>query len=127
MTEELSQFIDGEYIKGQSGRFGDIFNPATGETTRQVPLASAGEVRRAIASAAQAVPAWSASTCRSRYQWRTIASAVGNALCLAPIPSTRMEGVRFYTKLKTITARWPSGIKEGAVFKFHAGSDTKGE
>ena len=38
-----------------------------------------------------------------------------------------MEGVRFYTKLKTITARWPSGIKEGAVFKFHAGSDTKGE
>ena len=35
-----------------------------------------------------------------------------------------MEGVRFYTKLKTITARWPSGIKEGAVFNFHAGSDT---
>ncbi|MBT6094828.1 MAG: CoA-acylating methylmalonate-semialdehyde dehydrogenase [Rhodospirillaceae bacterium] len=34
-----------------------------------------------------------------------------------------MEGVRFYTKLKTITARWPSGIKEGAVFNFHAGSD----
>jgi malonate-semialdehyde dehydrogenase (acetylating)/methylmalonate-semialdehyde dehydrogenase len=35
-----------------------------------------------------------------------------------------MEGVRFYTKLKTITARWPSGIKEGAVFNFHSGSDT---
>ncbi len=35
-----------------------------------------------------------------------------------------MEGVRFYTKLKTITARWPSGIKEGAVFNFHAGSDS---
>jgi malonate-semialdehyde dehydrogenase (acetylating)/methylmalonate-semialdehyde dehydrogenase len=35
-----------------------------------------------------------------------------------------MEGVRFYTKLKTVTARWPSGIKEGAVFNFHAGSDT---
>lgn len=36
-----------------------------------------------------------------------------------------MEGVRFYTKLKTVTARWPSGIKEGAVFNFHSGSDTK--
>jgi len=35
-----------------------------------------------------------------------------------------MEGVRFYTRLKTVTARWPSGIKEGAVFSFHAGSDT---
>lgn len=35
-----------------------------------------------------------------------------------------MEGVRFYTKLKTVTARWPSGIKEGAVFNFHSGSDS---
>lgn len=36
-----------------------------------------------------------------------------------------MEGVRFNTRLKTITARWPSGIKEGAVFNFHSGHDTK--
>lgn len=36
-----------------------------------------------------------------------------------------MEGVRFNTKLKTMTTRWPSGIKEGAVFNFHAGSDVK--
>jgi len=35
-----------------------------------------------------------------------------------------MEGVRFYTRLKTVTQRWPSGIKEGAVFNFHSGSDT---
>ncbi|PHS78141.1 MAG: methylmalonate-semialdehyde dehydrogenase (CoA acylating) [Rhodospirillaceae bacterium] len=35
-----------------------------------------------------------------------------------------MEGVRFNTALKTITSRWPSGIKEGAVFNFHSGSDT---
>ncbi len=26
------------------------------------------------------------------------------------------EGVRFYTKMKTITARWPTGIREGAEF-----------
>lgn len=37
-----------------------------------------------------------------------------------------MEGVRFYTALKTMTVRWPSGIKEGAVFNFHAGSDAPG-
>ena len=27
-----------------------------------------------------------------------------------------MDGVRFYTKIKTISSRWPSGIKEGALF-----------
>ena len=26
------------------------------------------------------------------------------------------EGVRFYTKLKTITTRWPTGIRAGADF-----------
>lgn len=28
------------------------------------------------------------------------------------------EGVRFFTRLKTVTSRWPSGIREGAVFDF---------
>jgi malonate-semialdehyde dehydrogenase (acetylating)/methylmalonate-semialdehyde dehydrogenase len=31
-----------------------------------------------------------------------------------------MEGVRFYTKLKTVTARWPTGIRAGAEFNFKA-------
>ncbi|MEO0497179.1 MAG: CoA-acylating methylmalonate-semialdehyde dehydrogenase [Pseudomonadota bacterium] len=30
------------------------------------------------------------------------------------------EGIRFYTRLKTITQRWPDGIKDGAVFTFPA-------
>ncbi|MFN0217489.1 MAG: CoA-acylating methylmalonate-semialdehyde dehydrogenase [Hyphomicrobium sp.] len=28
------------------------------------------------------------------------------------------EGVRFYTRIKTITARWPTGIRKGAEFNF---------
>jgi malonate-semialdehyde dehydrogenase (acetylating)/methylmalonate-semialdehyde dehydrogenase len=28
------------------------------------------------------------------------------------------EGVRFYTRLKTVTARWPTGIRGGAEFNF---------
>jgi len=28
------------------------------------------------------------------------------------------EGVRFYTRLKTVTARWPNGIRAGAEFNF---------
>jgi len=31
-----------------------------------------------------------------------------------------MEGVRFYTRLKTVTARWPTGIRSGAEFNFNA-------
>jgi malonate-semialdehyde dehydrogenase (acetylating)/methylmalonate-semialdehyde dehydrogenase len=28
------------------------------------------------------------------------------------------EGVRFYTRLKTVTSRWPTGIRAGAEFNF---------
>ena len=34
-----------------------------------------------------------------------------------------MEGVRFYTRLKTMTMRWPSGIRTGAEFNFTSGKD----
>ena len=34
-----------------------------------------------------------------------------------------MEGIRFYTQLKTITSRWPSGIRKGAEFHFSSGKD----
>ena len=27
-----------------------------------------------------------------------------------------LEGIRFFTKLKTITGRWPTGIRSGAEF-----------
>ena len=31
---ELTHYIDGKHIKGTSGRFADVFNPATGEVQR---------------------------------------------------------------------------------------------
>ncbi|MEP3298752.1 MAG: CoA-acylating methylmalonate-semialdehyde dehydrogenase [Pseudoruegeria sp.] len=34
-----------------------------------------------------------------------------------------MEGIRFYTRLKTMTTRWPSGIRSGAEFNFTGGKD----
>ncbi len=33
------------------------------------------------------------------------------------------EGIRFFTRLKTVTQRWPSHIEQGAVFNFHSGSE----
>jgi len=38
--ETLTHFIGGEHITGTSGRFGDVFDPATGEIRARVPLAS---------------------------------------------------------------------------------------
>ncbi|HIG13338.1 MAG TPA: aldehyde dehydrogenase family protein [Gammaproteobacteria bacterium] len=46
-------------IEGRGERFGDIYNPATGDVTKQVPLATSEEVRSAIAVAAEAFPNWS--------------------------------------------------------------------
>ena len=61
MSETLHHFIGGEKVAGASGRFGHVFNPATGEVTKRVPLASADEVRGAIAAAAAALPDWAAT------------------------------------------------------------------
>ncbi len=66
--EQLYHYIDGKRVEGTSGRFGDINNPATGQVTRQVPLASTAEVETAIASAQAAFPAWSALPVGKRAQ-----------------------------------------------------------
>ncbi|HJP45360.1 MAG: CoA-acylating methylmalonate-semialdehyde dehydrogenase [Arenicellales bacterium] len=58
VKDVLSHYVGGRRVDGVSGRFGDIYNPATGEVTRKVPLASADEVRVALADAASAFPAW---------------------------------------------------------------------
>jgi malonate-semialdehyde dehydrogenase (acetylating)/methylmalonate-semialdehyde dehydrogenase len=64
--EELSHFIDGALVKGGSGRFADVFNPATGEVQAKVPLASKDEVDAAIARAAEAQPKWAATNPQRR-------------------------------------------------------------
>src|SRR5210317_1547949 len=55
--QELTHFIGGEHVKGTSGRFADVFNPATGEVQAKVPLASAAELAEAVDIAAAAQPA----------------------------------------------------------------------
>ena len=63
---EISHFIGGKLVSGTSGRTADVFRPATGEVQAQVPLASADEVRQAIANAAAAQPAWAATNPQRR-------------------------------------------------------------
>jgi malonate-semialdehyde dehydrogenase (acetylating)/methylmalonate-semialdehyde dehydrogenase len=58
--KNLTHFIDGKHSQGTSGRFGEMFDPATGEVQAQVPLASSAELRGAVAAAAKAFPQWAA-------------------------------------------------------------------
>ena len=58
----LGHFIGGRAVPGTSRRHGPVYNPATGETARQVSLASADETRAAIRAAHDAFPGWAATT-----------------------------------------------------------------
>ncbi|BAN50756.1 CoA-acylating methylmalonate-semialdehyde dehydrogenase [Metapseudomonas resinovorans] len=53
----IQHLIHGELVAGE-GRTADVFNPATGESTRKVALASRATVQQAIDSAKAAFPAW---------------------------------------------------------------------
>lgn len=132
MTNTIPHFIDGVRTEGTSGLFQDVFNPATGEVQSQVVLGNATDVATAIASCEAAFPAWSTT--------RVQVGMVGVNVPI-PVPAAYhsfggwkrslfgdhdihgMEGVRFNTKLKAVTTRWPSGIKEGALFHFKAAKD----
>ncbi|MCA8868038.1 MAG: CoA-acylating methylmalonate-semialdehyde dehydrogenase [Rhodobacteraceae bacterium] len=57
---ELTHFINGEHVKGTSGRFADVYNPATGEVQARVPLASPAELDAAVAVAVEAQKIWAA-------------------------------------------------------------------
>ncbi len=58
---EIGHFIGGRPVAGESGRFADVFNPASGEVSGRVALAGAAEIDRAAAAAAAAWPAWAAT------------------------------------------------------------------
>ncbi|MEN8896293.1 MAG: CoA-acylating methylmalonate-semialdehyde dehydrogenase, partial [Yoonia sp.] len=58
--QELTHYINGEHVKGTSGRFADVFNPATGEVQAKLPLANAEEMDIAVKVAEAAQPAWAA-------------------------------------------------------------------
>jgi len=65
---ELQHYVGGRRVDGTSGRFGDVYNPATGEIAARVPFASAEETRAAIAAAEKALPQWSALSPARRAQ-----------------------------------------------------------
>ena len=62
MAKTLHHYVNGRRVTPKGGRFGDVFNPATGEVSGKVPLASAAEVGEAVAAAKAAFPGWAKVT-----------------------------------------------------------------
>lgn len=63
---ELYHFINGQRVKGKSGRFGDITNPATGEVTARAPYASQSEINELVDIANTAAKLWAATAVPKR-------------------------------------------------------------
>jgi succinate-semialdehyde dehydrogenase / glutarate-semialdehyde dehydrogenase len=80
-------FVDGRWVPGGTDRRADVTDPATGAVIASMAQADESDVRRAIASAQAASPAWAATTAidRARVLRRWYDLIVDNADDLATI------------------------------------------
>jgi malonate-semialdehyde dehydrogenase (acetylating)/methylmalonate-semialdehyde dehydrogenase len=62
----IHHWIDGKVVESTSGRTSPVFNPATGEQSGEVALASASEVDAAVAAAKAAFPTWRGASLSKR-------------------------------------------------------------
>ena len=63
---EIHHWIDGRVVESVSGRSAPVYNPATGEQSGVVGLASVDEVDQAVAAAAAAAKSWRATSLSKR-------------------------------------------------------------
>ena len=62
MMKTIPFHVGGKQVEGRSGRTAAVFNPATGEQSGAVALASTAEVNEVIAVARKAFPGWAQTT-----------------------------------------------------------------
>jgi malonate-semialdehyde dehydrogenase (acetylating) / methylmalonate-semialdehyde dehydrogenase len=62
MGKDIGHWLNGRAVAGSGGRYGDVFNPAVGERSARVALASAAEVDAAVQAAKAALPGWAGTT-----------------------------------------------------------------
>jgi malonate-semialdehyde dehydrogenase (acetylating)/methylmalonate-semialdehyde dehydrogenase len=63
---DIAHFVNGSAFTGGSGRFGDVFDPNTGEVQARVQLATEAELDKAVQAAVAAFPAWAATNPQRR-------------------------------------------------------------
>ena len=68
MATTLHHWKSGDTYEGTSGRFSDVTNPATGEVTAQLALASSEDVNEVVAAALAAFPTWRDTSLAKRTQ-----------------------------------------------------------
>jgi malonate-semialdehyde dehydrogenase (acetylating) / methylmalonate-semialdehyde dehydrogenase len=68
MATTLHHWKAGDIYEGSGGRFSDVTNPATGEVTAQLALASEEDVNEVVAAAVAAFPAWRDTSLAKRTQ-----------------------------------------------------------
>ena len=68
MATTLHHWLDGATFEGTGGRFSDVTNPATGEVSAQLALASEDDVNAVVAAAKAAFPAWRDTSLARRSQ-----------------------------------------------------------
>ncbi|MDO9338347.1 MAG: CoA-acylating methylmalonate-semialdehyde dehydrogenase [Caulobacter sp.] len=63
---DIQHFVNGHSLAGTSGRFGEVFNPNTGEVQARVALATPAELDDAVQAALKAHVGWSATNPQRR-------------------------------------------------------------
>jgi malonate-semialdehyde dehydrogenase (acetylating)/methylmalonate-semialdehyde dehydrogenase len=64
---EVRNYVDGSFVDA-AGAFLEVHNPSDGSVISRVPLSTQEDVDTAVASAAKAFPAWSATPIKERVQ-----------------------------------------------------------
>ena len=59
MTSVINHWINGELQPSTSERYGDVFNPATGEVSASVTMGNSDDLEKAVESASKAFETWS--------------------------------------------------------------------
>ncbi len=62
----VPHFVGGQSVEGRSSRFGDVYDPSTGQVQAKVALASVDEVEAVVANALAAQAGWAAANPQRR-------------------------------------------------------------
>lgn len=59
ISEQIYNFINGEFVPPEDGRFADTLNPSTGEVLCKYPLSTVKDLEKAVEAARSASKLWS--------------------------------------------------------------------
>lgn len=73
---EIKNYVDGHYVKSETGKFLDVLSPIDGSLLSKVPLSSNSDLDKAVIAAKKAFETWSKTAIKDRvqifYRYRTL-------------------------------------------------------